>query len=327
MPRIAVLSLGGTITTPAERPDGARPPLTAADLVSAIPELATVADVRPVVAGARMSADLRATDIAEVARWIDGARRDGIDGVVVTQGTDTLEESAYLLDLLSPGDTPVVVTGAMRNPGRPGSDGQANLLAAVRTAAHPGAVGLGVLVVLDDVVHLARAVRKTHTTATGAFVSTPGPIGSVVEDRVRLGLRPTRRSPVYVWPEQVRPAAVPLVQHCFDDDDRLLRSVGDSGADGLVLAVLGAGHVGARLLPVIDDLVARMPVVMASRTGSGDLNRISAGYPGSERDLLGRGVVSAGALDPLKARILLMSHLTAGAPLPTLAAAYEQASG
>src|SRR5690606_35815882 len=129
------------------------------------------------------SASLGFDDLLALAAEIRGRlARGGVDGVVVTQGTDTLEEAAYLLDLFHTAAEPVVVTGAMRNPALAGADGPANLLAAVRTAAHPASRGRGVLVVLADQIHAASRVRKTHTSGVGAFTSPDsGPLGLVAE--------------------------------------------------------------------------------------------------------------------------------------------------
>src|SRR6185437_15072259 len=118
---------------------------------------------------------------------------DGSAGIVITQGTDTIEETAFALDLLWAGHAPIVITGAMRNPTLPGADGPANLLAAVRVAASPAARGLGVLVVIADEIHAARFVSKRHTQSPAAFAALAGPLGWVSEGDVRIVLVPVKR--------------------------------------------------------------------------------------------------------------------------------------
>ena len=139
-------------------------------------------------------ASLDFADLYELVAAINEALNDGCVGPVVTQGTDTIEEVAYALDLLLPTDAPVVVTGAMHNPTMAGADGPANILAAIRVATSPCARGLGCLVVLNDQVHAASWVQKAHTSSPNAFVSPdPGPLGHVIEGRVHIPVR-IRRS-------------------------------------------------------------------------------------------------------------------------------------
>jgi len=273
------------------------------------------------------SANLTLADMLELAAEISRLSAAGIDGVVVTQGTDTLEETSYALDLLLPPGVRVVVTGAMRNPGLPGEDGPANLVAAVRLAASAEALGLGVLVVLDDTIHLARFVRKTHATATGAFTSARvGPIGYMVEDRVRLLLQPRHPSRHFAVAPRDDLPDVALLTLSLGNDERLIDSVAPAGYRGLVIEAFGAGHVAERTLPRLEKLARRMPVVFATRTGSGELFRSTGTYPGSEGDLMARGLIPAVGLDGRKARILLTLLLATDTPPAEMASAFENAS-
>ncbi len=166
-PHVTVLSLGGTISS-APPADGrlARPALSAADLVAAVPALERVAEIE-VRDVRRLPSNDMTFDIARtVADEIRAAVGRGAAGVVVTQGTDTIEELAYAWDLLVAGDAPTGVTGAMRHAARVCADGAGNLLDAVRTAASPQARGLGCLVVFNEEIHSARAVRKAHTSSS-----------------------------------------------------------------------------------------------------------------------------------------------------------------
>lgn len=247
----------------------------------------------------------------------------GIDGVVVTHGTDTIEESAYLIDLLWDDERPVVVTGAMRNPTLAGADGPANLLAAVTVAADERMRGLGVLVVLDDQIHAARFARKTHTTATGAFSSpNAGPLGRLTEGEPTLATRVERRA-TYPLTRPVT-ARVPVLAVGLDDTGDLLAGLA-AGCDGLIVAGLGGGHVPPALAEQLGELAERVPVVLASRTGAGSVLTHTYGYVGSESDLLRRGLIASGPLDAYKARVLLRVLLAAGLDRAAIAGAFATA--
>ncbi|MBU2668948.1 asparaginase [Actinoplanes bogorensis] len=296
-------------------PDGGvAPALSAEDLVAAVPALGSlplrVANIRNVP-----GAHLDLGDLLKLRARLASEFAAGAVGAVVTQGTDTIEETAYVLDLLHDGDQPIVVTGAMRNPMLPGADGPANLLAAVRVASSPASRGLGCVVVLADEIHAAARVAKTHSMSTGAFVSPDGgPLGYVAEGRVRIVNRPSGRRRVPVPSGAL--ARVGLCVATLGDDGGLLRAYGES-LDGLVVAGFGVGHVPAGWVEPLGALAGRMPVVLASRTGAGWVGVETYGFPGSERDLVGRGLIPAGELHPYKARLLLQLLLSAGADVRT----------
>lgn len=195
-PRLLFLSLGGTITMVQNNSGGIAPKLGASELIASVPALAEVADIEAHSPFRLPSPSLTLENLVEVARLITDGFAAGFDGAVVIQGTDTIEESAFLLDLLVDAAKPVVVTGAMRGAEAPGADGPANLLAAARVAAAPEARGLGTLVVLNYDIHAARFVQKSHTTLPSAFESPQsGRLGLVAEGRPRFFARvlPTPR--------------------------------------------------------------------------------------------------------------------------------------
>lgn len=324
-PTIAVFGLGGTIAMAGS--GGVVPTLSAEALVAAVPSLQdTGADLDVVSFRSRPGASLTFADLTELAAAIRQAFDRGVTGAVVTQGTDTIEEAGYLLDLLHPGPQPIVVTGAMRNPTLAGPDGPANLLAAVQTAASPATTGLGCLVVFADEIHAAGRVRKTHTTSTGTFVSpSGGPVGYLVEGVPVVVNRPAVR--YTVDGDLQGTPRVALCTAAFGDDGLLLRHAA-AHADGIVVAGLGAGHVPESWVPDLSEAAARMPVVLASRTGAGPVLASTYGFPGSERDLLARGLIGAGLLDPYKARILLHCLLaTGGTDLGRIRKAFATAGG
>jgi L-asparaginase len=289
-PRIAIFSTGGTIASTRQGGGAATPSLTAEELVKAVPQLGDVAEVRAFRFRQLPSSDLTISDMVALAGEIRRAVDGGVCGAVVTQGTDTLEETSFALDLLWDRAEPVVLTGAMRNPALPGADGPANLLAAALVAASPNARGLGSLVVLNDEVHLPLFVRKVHTSNPGVLPVIP----PVALAKVSLG-----------------------------DDGRLLGPIGSLGYEGLVVEATGGGHVPGVMVESLAALAQTMPVALTSRTGSGELLRNTYGFPGSETDLSKRGLIHAGLLDGAKSRVLLTLLLIVGAGRETIVEAFD----
>jgi L-asparaginase len=326
-PRVGVFTLGGTIAMTAAPGGGVAPALPASGLLAAVPGLAGEAVelmVRDVAN--KPGASLSFGDVFGLADVISAALGGGCAGAVVIQGTDTIEETAYLLDLLVASDAPVVVTGAMRNPSLAGADGPANILAAIRVAASDRARGLGALVVMNDQIHAARWVQKTHTASTAAFTSPgQGPVGQVIEGRVDIPVRLRQRSPVFSAVSR-RDVRVGLVTITLGEDGVLIDAIGGH-VDGLVVAALGAGHVPTDTVTTLAKLAARMPVVLASRADAGPVHHQTYGFPGSETDLLARGLISAGYLVPVKARLLLHLLIASGAGTTRIEETFATAGG
>ena len=313
LPRVTVFSLGGTISSVESGDKGVEPTLTGEALVSDVPEIAEVAEVSAVSFRQAASGELTVDDLAELASEITDLVGEDASGAVVTQGTDAIEETAFVLDLLVDPDAPVVVTGAMRNPTLPGADGPANLLASIQVAASDVARDLGAVVVLNDEIHAARFVRKTHTSNPATFRSDPvGPVGWISEGKPRVVLRPVGRNKITL-PEGTQDRKAALLTIALDDDGRLLPAIEQQGYAGLVIEAMGGGHVPSVMVEALEDLAEKMPVILASRTGGGEVLRSTYGFPGSEIDLLDRGLINAGLLDGLKARLFLTLLLRSGA--------------
>ncbi len=286
------------------------PRLDAKALAAAIPQLSDIGDIEARDLLAKPSASLTLEDLALIAKAATEAAQTA-NGVIVTQGTDTLEETAFALSILAQTQTPIVLTAAMRRADQPGADGPANLLAAARVAASQAARGKGVLVVMDDEIHAAPLIRKTHSFRTHAFSSLPfGPIGHVAEDRVRFALQPASSLPRLTYGGGA--PVVPILEAGPGFERETIEALAASAIDGLVLSLPGAGHVAAAAAPDLGRLAERIPVVFASRTGAGETLRASYGYPGGEIDLIARGLVPAQSLDARKARIALQLLLSDG---------------
>lgn len=326
LPLVSLRSLGGTVAMTSPKPgQGAAPSIDAAGLIEAVPALDKIAVIEAAsfcqVPGASLEFEL----LVALRDDLEKACSDGAAGLVVTQGTDTLEESAFLLDLLWPRREPIVFTGAMRTADSPGADGPANLVAAVSVAASPSAMGRGTLVVMNDEIHPARTVRKSHTASPSAFVSpSAGPVGRVHEGRVIFHAPPNHRETFQV-PADSNVARVGLVRVCLGDDTFLLERAMES-YDGLVVEALGGGHVPSWWVEPLLRAAKKLPVVLASRVGSGALLETTYDFPGSERQLLAGGLIPAEDLDGIKARILLSLAITASSTERDIAVNFSRAA-
>ncbi|MFI7025745.1 asparaginase [Micromonospora sp. NPDC049900] len=326
-PRVVVFGLGGTIAMTSSTGGAVSPALSTQQLVDAVPGLADAGiDIEVVDFRRRPGASLTITDITELTAAATDALANGANGVVVTQGTDTIEETAYLLDLLHHRPEPLVVTGAMRNPTLAGADGPANILSAIHTAASTHAREQGCLVVFADEVHAARWVTKTHSTSGDTFRSLDtGPLGYVLEGTLRMLTRVPHRLTLPP-PHLAEHARVGLHTVTLDDDPTVLDAIG-ARVDGLVIAGFGVGHVPEPLVDTLGTLAGRIPVVLASRAPAGPTLTRTYGFPGSEQDLITRGLIPAGWLHPYKARILLRALLNATANPQDIATAITTAGG
>lgn len=299
---------------------GITPQLTGDDLTAGLPALLGLARLNVRTPFLKPGASLTMSEIALLAHEI--ASDAQADGSVVVQGTDTIDETSFLLQLLYDGDAPVVVTGAMRGAAAPGADGPANLMAAIATAASKQARGHGVLVVLNDEIHHASAVEKMHKGLTNAFQSPDGgPLGYCMEGAVRIVRAMHAMAQPHFAP--VRFGKVAIVKVGLDDDPDLLEALPGLGYEGVVIEAMGAGHTPAKWVPALESIAGRMPVVLASRVIGGPVFRDTYGFAGSETDLLKRGLIPAGWLSPHKARLLLSVSIGSGLDNQGVKTAFE----
>jgi len=302
---VRVLAAGGTIGMTGE---SAVPELDAEGLLGAIPGLPREGLTAQTVVNAP-SAHLTLADQLLICREARDAARRGV-GVVVTHGTDTLEETAMLCDVLHDAEAPIVFTGAIRPASAPGADGPANLVDAVSVAASREAAGLGVVVVFGGEIHHARCARKTDTTSLTAFSSPQtGPLGRVSEGHPAIWSRLPRNPPLDPPDLDRRVLIVPTTG---GDDGTLARAALGTKPDGVVIGTLGAGHLAPELLQLWADAAKEIPVVAYCRPERGVVLWGTYGYAGSERDLRGTEIIPAGFLSPQAARMKLLACLGAG---------------
>ena len=322
-PLIATFFTGGTISMRIDpATGGAIPALSGEEIIAQVPGLERIADFDltnfarwpgPHVTPARMM------DLARAVR--DKLRDDRIAGAVITHGTDTLEESAYLLDLVLDGEKPIVFVGAMRNSSELSWDGPENLRSAVRIAVDPQARGLGVIVALNDQLIAAAEATKTHTESTDTFQSRDfGPIGFVDKDRVIVMRRPFQREHIATETIEER---VDLLKMYAGADARFIDHAIDDGARGLVIEGLGRGNVTVAALPAIQRAIdAGIPVVIGTRCARGRVLD-TYGYEGGGKQLKKMGAILGGMLPAHKARIKLMLALGAGWERERIRASFE----
>ncbi|MFQ6058731.1 MAG: asparaginase [Anaerolineae bacterium] len=310
MKKVVIVTTGGTIAMQRdEAAGGAIPALGAADFLAALPP--GLAEIEVDEFCNLPSAHFTLETIWGLSQRVaEIVGRPDVDGVVVTHGTDTMEETAYLLDLVVDTEKPMALTGAMRTASQVGYEGMANLVGAVRTAASPTARGLGALVVMNDEIHAARYVTKIHTLSPATFQSPGwGPLGRVDGDRVVIGQRVTRQ-PIpcdYLEPH------VHLIKLAVGMDDGFLRYAVERGAKGMVIEALGGGRVPPWWMPTIREAIkGGVVVLIASRCPVGRVYD-EYGYPGAYRDLARAGALFAEGLNGQKARIKLMVALGASA--------------
>lgn len=303
LPRVRVIATGGTI---AGQSTGGQ--LTGAQLVEAVPELEDVAVIE-VEEFSRIGSSGMTPD-----HWLRLSRRVNelfdadpeLAGVVVTHGTDTMEETGYFLHLTAADSRPVVMVGSMRNSSAVSADGPANLLSGVRVAVAPDARERGTLVVLNDEIHSARDVRKLDSNRVDTFGSEWGPLGVVDSDRIvfrhELVTKHTTSSQLHLPAGETELPVVPIVADFTGNDGSVLRTWLEKGVDAVVVQAFGGGRASPGVRRAVAEAVEMgVPVVLASRVPEGRV--LSGGASPAE------GLLSAGDLPPYKARVLMMLAL------------------
>ncbi len=320
--RVRILSAGGTIGMTGG--GGATPELDADQLVAGIPGLAGRQGLSAETVANKPSAHLTLDDQLRICRAARDAARRGI-GVVVTHGTDVLEETAMLADVIHGGEAPIVFTGAIRPASAPGADGPANLVDAVAVAASEEAAGLGVLVVFGGEIHHARCARKTDTTSLVAFSSPQtGPLGRVTEGHPTIWSQLPRNPPLDPPDLDRRVLIVPAMS---GDDGALARAAMETDPHGVVIGTLGAGHLAPDILALWADVATRIPVIAYCRPERGVVLNSTYGYAGSEIDLRGTDIVPCGFLSPQAARMKLLACLASGLSIDEVRWAFRQDDG
>jgi L-asparaginase len=311
-PRLALIFTGGTISMRIDpATGGAIPALSGEEILALVPGLESIATFDLTDFARWPGPHVTPSRMLQLARHVQAKLADDlIDGVVITHGTDTLEETACLLDLVIDSDKPVVLVGAMRNSSELSWDGPANLHSAIRVAADPAARGLGPLVVFADQILAAAEATKTHTEAVDTFQSPDfGPLGLVDKDRVIITRQRTSRE---IIPAQSLDRIVDIIKIYAGADGRFIDHAINDGADGLVIEALGRGNVTVAALPAIQRAIDRhLPVVITSRCPRGRVLD-TYGYEGGGRQLREMGTIRGGMLPAHKARIRLMLALGAG---------------
>jgi L-asparaginase len=309
---VAVVFTGGTISMRHDPEAGGNVPrLSGADLLADVPGLDEIATILPIDRGLTPASHFSFSALFELWNTIAAALADDeVDGVVVVQGTDTIEETAFFFDLLHDGTKPVIVTGAMRPASDAAWDGPANIRDAVRCAASPSLADAGVVVVLAGSIEAADDATKTHTSDLDTFKSlNRGSLGRVDDGEVRLSRSRGQRRHVTATAAAER---VRLVVATVAADGQEIDALRAAGADGFVVAATGSGNTSPLLLAAAERSIADgLPVVLTTRCPSGEATGAYA-FPGGGATWLRVGAMLSGHLGGPKARVALALGLGAG---------------
>ncbi|WP_312753272.1 asparaginase [Rummeliibacillus suwonensis] len=305
---ILLIHTGGTISMHVNKESGAVVPDTTNPLIHESKRLEKIANIIELEAYNLPSPHITPQKMLELRNLIlHTIQKMKIDGVVITHGTDTLEETAYFLELTTKLEIPIVLTGAMRSSNELGADGVYNLVESVRVASSEGAKNKGVLVVMNDEIHSAMNVTKTSTSSVATFQSPQyGPLGLVTKTMIHFHHAPMKREYVEVLKLDKK---VALFKVYAGMDADLIHAAIDYHYDGVVLEGLGQGNIPPAVLPVIEELIRlHIPVVLVSRCFNGIAQGVY-GYQGGGKMLEDMGAIFAIGLNGQKARLKLLIGL------------------
>ena len=322
MKKIAIIFNGGTISMKIdEKIKAAVPSLSAEEIMSMIPGVEEYAEIEAYTFSSMPSPHMTLETMLKLSKFTtELVEREDIDGVVITHGTDTLEETAYLLDLTVRTKKPVVVTGAMRSGSELGYDGPFNLATSICTAISDEAVGRGVLVCFNGELNSASEVTKANSMALNAF-RTPnfGPIGIVDNDNV-IFYRDANHLEKYDVSEIKKQVA--LIKCVVDMDSSYIDYLIEKGCGGIVIEALGRGNVPPKMVEGIKKAIElEIPVVVVSRCFEGRVFE-SYGYEGGGKQLKDLGVIFGDTLPGQKARIKLILAINSGMNIHEIARAF-----
>ncbi len=308
MKRVLLINTGGTIAMSEDQTTGKVSPSSENPINTQTPFFNQLADITVEDLFNLPSPHMTCEKMLQLSDYIQD-QAINYDGVVITHGTDTLEETAYFLELTLDLSIPVVLTGAMRSSNEVGSDGMSNLRGAILVASAIESRDQGVLVVMNEEIHSATYVTKTHTTNLATFQTpTFGPIGLISKNEV-IYFQHILRQEFYPISSVDKPVA--LLKAYAGMDDQLLRAVGQSGYHGLVIEALGAGNMPPATVDAIVSLLEQgLPIVIVSRSFNGIIEDIYD-YEGGGKRLRQLGVIFAQGLSGVKARLKLMAILNA----------------
>lgn len=304
MKKLLVLHTGGTIAMKEDHLTGGVSPDVANPLMDANLEIPAAVELVVEDIFNLPSPHVTPNEMLQLKERIQDAKLSDFDGVVITHGTDTLEETAFFLDTTIGNLLPIVITGAMRSSNELGSDGLYNFFSAIRVAACKEAKEKGVLVVMNDEIHSARYVTKTHTTNVATFrTPTLGPVGLVTKSRI-------------IFMQEVLPAThidvdsvtgmIPIVKAYAGMHGDLFEALAHSNIDGLVIEALGAGNLPPDTIPPLKKLLSQsIPIILVSRCFNGIAEAVYD-YEGGGVQLQKMGIIFANSINSQKARLKLL---------------------
>ncbi|WP_104697469.1 MULTISPECIES: asparaginase [unclassified Helicobacter] len=299
--QISIGSIGGTISmTKNHSNEGITPTLGANDLIQALPQLPDSIKIKPSLLFSIASANISFSHLFKVYQWAKDEIKNGSNAIIITQGTDTLEESAFFLSLLWELEAPLIFTGAMKGANSIGSDGISNLYCSLLVALH--SQSKGVMVVMNHTIHHPLWLQKTHSLSLETFSSFGKEIGVVLEENVEFFYLP-KLMPIYSN-FTLSNKKVFAYEHKLDDEEKILQWASQN-YDGIVIEGYGAGHTHLKSLPIIEEIAKQIPVIMCARTHQGPSAIKTYGYDGGEIDLQSKNVIMSRWLQAKKARILL----------------------